>query len=89
MTVSHAWRALRHPSFRLFVGGQSISVIGTWMTRMGTHWLVYRLTGSALVLGIVRFASQKPPMNELGISATLARPRKRAAVSTENPKECD
>ncbi len=57
---SHAWRALRHRNFRLFFGGQSISLIGTWMTRIATSWLVYRLTGSALLLGTVSFAGQIP-----------------------------
>ena len=58
--ASHAWRALRHRNFQLFVGGQSISLIGTWMTRVATGWLVYRLTGSALLLGTVSFAGQIP-----------------------------
>ncbi len=57
---SHAWRALRHRNFRLFFGGQSISLIGTWMTRIATSWLVYRLTKSALLLGTVGFAGQIP-----------------------------
>ncbi|MFL6307365.1 MAG: MFS transporter [Candidatus Sulfotelmatobacter sp.] len=57
-SISHAWRALRHRNFKLFFAGQSISVIGTWMTRMATSWLVYRLTHSALLLGIVSFAGQ-------------------------------
>lgn len=57
---SHAWRALRHRNFRLFFTGQSISLIGTWMTRVATSWLVYRLTGSALLLGVVSFAGQIP-----------------------------
>jgi MFS family permease len=57
---SHTWRALRHRNFRLFFGGQSISVIGTWMTRVATSWLVYRLTGSALLLGTIGFAGQIP-----------------------------
>jgi MFS family permease len=57
---SHAWRALRHRNFQLFFGGQSISLIGTWMTRIATSWLVYRLTGSALLLGTVGFAGQIP-----------------------------
>ena len=57
---SHAWRALRHRNFRLFFGGQTISLIGTWMTRIATSWLVYRLTGSALLLGTVSFAGQIP-----------------------------
>lgn len=57
---SHAWRALRHRNFRLFFGGQSISLIGTWMTRIATAWLVYRLTKSALLLGTVSFVGQIP-----------------------------
>lgn len=60
MGIAHAWRALRHRNFRLFFGGQSISLIGTWMTRLATSWLVYRLTGSAFLLGIVGFAGQIP-----------------------------
>jgi MFS family permease len=58
--TSHAWRALRHRNFRLFFGGQTISLIGTWMTRIATSWLVYRLTGSALLLGTVSFVGQIP-----------------------------
>jgi len=58
--AAHTWRALRHRNFRLFFGGQSISLIGTWMTRIATSWLVYRLTGSALLLGTVSFAGQIP-----------------------------
>jgi MFS family permease len=57
---SHAWRALRHRNFRLFFGGQSISLVGTWMTRIATAWLVYRLTKSALLLGTVSFVGQIP-----------------------------
>ena len=57
-SMSHAWRALRHRNFQLFFVGQSISVIGTWMTRLATSWLVYRMTHSALLLGIVGFAGQ-------------------------------
>lgn len=53
-------RALRHRNYRLFFGGQGISLIGTWMTRVATGWLVYRLTGSALLLGLVSFAGQIP-----------------------------
>jgi MFS family permease len=57
-SASHAWRALRHRNFQLFFAGQTISVIGTWMTRLATSWLVYRLTRSALLLGVVSFSSQ-------------------------------
>jgi MFS family permease len=55
-------RALRHRNYRLFFGGQGISLIGTWMTRVATGWLVYRLTDSAFLLGIVSFASQIPAL---------------------------
>ena len=57
---AHAYRALRHRNFRLFFAGQSISLIGTWMTRIATAWLVYRLTKSAVLLGTVSFAGQIP-----------------------------
>jgi MFS family permease len=53
-------RALRHRNFQLFFGGQLISLIGTWMQTVAQAWLVYRLTGSALLLGSVGFASQFP-----------------------------
>ncbi|KAB0664221.1 MFS transporter [Oryzomonas japonica] len=60
-SLFHAGRALRYRNFRLFFMGQGISLVGTWMTRMATGWLVYRLTGSALLLGIVGFAGQIVP----------------------------
>ena len=53
-------RAFHHRNYRLFFGGQAISLIGTWLTRIATSWLVYRLTGSALLLGVVGFAGQIP-----------------------------
>lgn len=55
-------RALRHRNFRLFFGGQSVSLVGTWITRVATSWLVYRLTGSELLLGITGFAGQIPTL---------------------------
>src|SRR5919108_2732122 len=55
-------RALRHRNYRLFFGGQSISLVGTWITRIATSWLIYRLTGSALLLGIVGFCGQIPTL---------------------------
>ncbi len=57
-SISHAWRALRHRNFQLYFVGQGISLIGTWMTRLATSWLVYRMTHSALLLGVVSFAGQ-------------------------------
>ena len=53
-------RALQHRNFRLFFAGQMISLIGTWMQQVAISWLVYRLTNSAVLLGIVGFAGQIP-----------------------------
>lgn len=52
--------ALRSRNYQLFFGGQGLSLIGTWMTQIATVWLVYQLTNSALMLGIVGFAGQIP-----------------------------
>lgn len=59
-TVGHMLRALRHRNYRLFFLGQGTSLVGTWITRVATSWLVYRLTGSAALLGLVGFAGQIP-----------------------------
>lgn len=59
-TIVFMLRALRYRNYRLFFGGQSVSLIGTWMTRIATSWLIYRLTHSALLLGVVSFAGQIP-----------------------------
>lgn len=53
-------RALRHRNYRLFFAGQFASIIGTWMTQTATAWLVYRLSGSSWLLGVVAFASNFP-----------------------------
>ena len=53
-------RALSYRNYRLFFGGQVVSLVGTWITTTATNWLVYRLTGSALLLGVVGFAGQFP-----------------------------
>lgn len=58
--MSSPFRALRSRNYRLFFVGQGISLIGTWMTRLATAWLVYRLTDSAFLLGLVSFAGQFP-----------------------------
>jgi MFS family permease len=55
-----SFRALRHRNFRLFLTGQVISLTGTWMQQVAVAWLVYRLTRSALLLGLVGFAGQIP-----------------------------
>lgn len=57
---STLWRSLRHRNYRLYLTGQLISVCGTWMQQVALSWLVYRLTGSATLLGVVGFATQIP-----------------------------
>jgi MFS family permease len=55
-----AWRALKNRNFALFFVGQGLSLCGTWMQSLAQSWLIYRLTGSALLLGLVGFISQAP-----------------------------
>jgi MFS family permease len=57
---SGIFRTLRYRNFRLFFGGQLISLVGTWMQQLAVTWLVYRLTGSAFLLGTIGFISQLP-----------------------------
>ena len=54
----HSLRAFRHRSYRLFFFGQSVAVLGNWIQYLAMNWLVYRLTGSAWLLGVTGFASQ-------------------------------
>lgn len=58
----HLTRALRHRNYRLFFSGQTVSLVGTWITRIATSWLVYRLTHSVFLLGIVGFFGQIPTL---------------------------
>ena len=58
--LREAFRALRYYNFRLFFAGQLISLIGTWMQTVAQSWLVYRMTGSSALLGLVGFSSQIP-----------------------------
>ncbi len=58
--IKFIFRALGHRNYALFFSGQMVSMVGTWMTRIAISWLVYRLTGSALLLGVVGFAGQIP-----------------------------
>jgi MFS family permease len=58
--LAATFRALSHYNYRLFFAGQGISLIGTWMTRVATSWLVYEITGKDWILGIVSFAGQIP-----------------------------
>jgi MFS family permease len=58
--VSTRFRAMQHRNFQLFIGGQLVSLIGTWMQTTAQLWLVYKLTGSAALLGVFGFANQVP-----------------------------
>src|SRR5216683_505099 len=58
--VSTRFRALQHRNFQLFIAGQLVSLIGTWMQSTAQLWLIYKMTHSAALLGIFGFASQIP-----------------------------
>jgi len=60
VTLPSALRALRHRDFRLFFAGQGVSQLGTWLQLIATSWLIYRLSGSTLLLGLAAFAMQIP-----------------------------
>ncbi|HKD79038.1 MAG TPA: MFS transporter [Candidatus Angelobacter sp.] len=70
--LAETFRALRHRNYQLFFSGQLISLIGTWMDQIAESWLVYRLTGSALLLGTVAFAAQIPVFLLAPIGGALA-----------------
>src|SRR6266480_6049273 len=53
-------RAFRHRNFRLYFGGQSISLIGTWVQQIALGWTIYELTHSSFLLGLVSFCGQLP-----------------------------
>ncbi len=59
-TLATTFRALKHRNFQLFFSGQFVSLTGTWMQSVAQSWLVYRLTGSVVLLGLIGFASQIP-----------------------------
>lgn len=79
------FRVLRHRSYRLYFSGQVVSMTGTWMQRVAEGWLVYRLTGSALALGTVRFAGQLPSLLLMPLAGVLAdqRNRHRILIATQ------
>jgi MFS family permease len=81
----HPLRALRHRNYRLFFGGQLISLTGTWMQSVAQSWLVYRLTGSAALLGLVGFAGQIPVflLAPVGGAVADARGRHPILVATQ------
>jgi len=61
-TITVIFRSLRHRNYKLYFAGQSISLMGTWIQNIALGWLVYRLTGSAVYLGIIAFAGQIPSL---------------------------
>jgi len=69
--VRFALRALRHRNLRLFFTGQGISLVGTWMQQVAMAWLVYRLTNSSLLLGVIAFWSQFPVLLMGPVSGAL------------------
>ncbi|MFQ6757399.1 MAG: MFS transporter [Deltaproteobacteria bacterium] len=71
-TLRHLVRALRSRNYRLFLAGQGVSLVGTWMQHVAMSWLVYRLTGSAMLLGIVGFTSQIPTLFISPMAGVLA-----------------
>jgi MFS family permease len=85
-TWRETFRALRHRNYQLFFAGQLISLVGTWMDQVAESWLVYRLTGSALLLGTVAFASQIPVFLLAPIGGAVAdrADRRRILVGTQS-----
>jgi MFS family permease len=83
--LATAVRALRHRNFQLFFAGQLISLVGTWMQTVAQSWLVYRMTGSTLLLGTVGFASQIPVFLVAPIGGTVAdrANRHRVVIATQ------
>lgn len=70
--LAATFRALRHRNFQLFFAGQFVSLTGTWMQTVAQSWLVYRLTGSVILLGTVGFASQIPVLLLAPLGGTAA-----------------
>jgi MFS family permease len=65
-------RSLRERDFRMYFAGQSVSFVGTWVQQVAVSWIAYRLTGSALVLGVVAFAGQIPSLLLAPLGGLLA-----------------
>jgi MFS family permease len=83
--VPHTFRALRHRNFRLFLSGQIISLVGTWMQNVAQSWLVYRLTHSELLLGTAWFCGQIAvfALGPLGGFAADRFPRQKVVIVTQ------
>ncbi|HOI07889.1 MAG TPA: MFS transporter [Deltaproteobacteria bacterium] len=78
-------RSFRSRNYRLFFAGQSFSLVGTWMQHVAMSWLVYRLTGSALLLGVLGFVSMIPTLVVAPFAGALADrwDRRRLLISTQ------
>jgi MFS family permease len=72
VALRFAVRAFRHRNYRLYFGGQGVSLIGTWMQQIAMSWLVYRLTNSAFLLGLVGFTGQVPTFLFTPVAGVLA-----------------
>jgi MFS family permease len=83
--VSTRFRAMQHRNFQLFIAGQLISLIGTWMQTTAQLWLVYKLTGSAALLGVFGFASQVPMLflSSIGGYVGDRYDRQRSVIATQ------
>lgn len=83
--ASTRFRAMQHRNFQLFIAGQLISLIGTWMQTTAQLWLVYRLTNSAALLGVFGFASQVPMLflSSLGGYVGDHYDRRRSVIATQ------
>lgn len=83
--LPYALRALRHKNFRLFVTGQMVSLIGTWMQSVAQSWLVYRLTDSSFLLGLTGFLSHIPIFLLAPLAGTVAdrHDRRRILIRTQ------
>jgi MFS family permease len=83
--IKNLLRALRSRNYRLFVAGQSVSLVGTWMQQVAMSWLVYRLTGSVFLLGIIGFTSQIPTFLLAPVAGVLADRwnRRRLLIATQ------
>src|SRR5579871_5352795 len=80
-----AFRALKHRNFRLFFSGQIISLVGTWMQTVAQSWLIYRLTGSGALLGLLGFVGQMPIFVLSPLAGLVADrwPRRQVVIATQ------
>ena len=86
LAVSPRFRAMQHRNFKLFIAGQLTSLIGTWMQTTAQLWLVYKLTGSAALLGVFGFANQVPMLflSSIGGYVGDRYDRQRSVVATQS-----